>query len=310
MVSLLPRSVLTLRRLMRWSGAVLGMLAVSCAALAYDVAVVTSRGEGSDLIVAEALVAAPGKHQAFLAGNADALSADALGDSPLVIALGTRAAHAVLQTESRPVLVALIHAHDLEVLRKEHPDGLWTALLLDQPAERHLRLIRAILPEAQCTGMIFGPDSRLREPEFTQPKLSSLRVMPAFAASAKEVLPTLERVLRSCQAVLTLADPVVSHPTVARASLLTSYRMQRPLFGYSDGWVRAGALAAVFSTPDTITRDILEWLERHDPARPLPAGGLARHFDIAMNERVARALGIPLPSIESVRAAVGGRGAP
>ena len=89
--------------------------------------------------------------------------------------------------------------------------------------------------------------------------------------------------------------------------LLTSYRVQRPLFAYSRAWVEAGALAAVFSTPATAIRDLLDWLDGLDgleDVRRLPPPSRARHFDLAVNTRVARALNLSVPDEDALRAAV------
>lgn len=294
----------TLQRLCRVG---LILLAAACWApvLAQDIAIVTSRDQGIEREVAEALVASGKRHTLFLAGNAErGLAPAALKDSALVIALGVNAAQSVLNAD-RPVLVALVTAHDFERLRASAPRANLTGLFLDQPPARHLALLRAALPEAGCVGLLLGPESHGAQARFEStagprgPKLST-----DFAATARDVLPVLERLLGRCEAVLTLPDGVVSNPTVARAVLLTSYRVQRPLFAYSRAWVEAGALAAVFSTPATATRDLLDWLDALEDVRRLPAPSLARHFDLAVNARVARALNLSVPDEDTLRAAV------
>lgn len=282
--------------------------ALTCAlpAQAADVAVLMSRADGAERVIADALTSAPGRHRVFLAGNAeDGVSAATLADASLVIALGARAAQSALAVDHRPVLVALVTGGEFERLRAATPPDAMTALLLDQPPHRHLRLIRAILPQAACTGMIVGPESRHAEAHFAPASArTGLPVTSHFAAEARDVLPAIERLLGRCHAVLTLPDAVVSNPTVARAALLTSYRMQRPLFAYSRAWVEAGALAAVFSTPATATRDLLDWLDALGDPRQLPAVQHASHFDLAVNTRVARALNLTVPDEDTLRAAI------
>lgn len=280
-------------------------LACIAPALAHDIAVITSRAQGPDREVADALVAAGGRHHLFLAGSAEnGVAPDALKDSTLVIALGAPAAEAAMRTE-RPVLVALVTANEFERLRAAAPRTNLSALLIDQPPERHLALIRAALPDAGCAGLLLGPESHGAQARFEKlgPRITP-EVSIEFAATARDVLPALERLLGRCAAVLTLHDSVVSNPTVARALLLTSYRTQRPLFAYSRAWVEAGALAAVFSTPATATRDLLDWLDALDETFRLPLPRMSRHFDIAVNARVARALNLPVPDEDTLRAAV------
>lgn len=282
-------------------------LAAACAVpvQAHDIAIVTSRAQGAEREVADALLAASGPHRLFLAGNVEqGLTPGALGNSALIIALGAEAAQRLLDQE-RPVLAALISAGEFKRLRAAAPQAALTGLLIDQPAERHLALLRAALPQSACAGLLLGPESHAAQRRFeTAAARSGPPLQADFAASARDVLPVIERLLASCGAVLTLPDPVVSNPTVARAVLLTSYRMQRPLFAYSRAWVEAGALAAVFSTPATATRDLLDWLAAFDDPRRLPPPQPAGHFDLAVNTRVARALNLPVPDESTLRAAV------
>lgn len=294
------------RRLRHWLPVCIVLIIAGIGpALAHEVAIITSRENGPEREIAEALLAADTHQQLFLAGSAEhGINTARLPDGSLMLALGNAAAEAAIAS-GRPTLVALVTAREFERLQAGAPQASLSAQLIDQPPERHLALIRATVPQATCTGLLLGPESRTAEPPFTE---AAANMPPAviadFAASARGVLPVLERLLGRCGAVLVLPDSVISSPTVARASLLASYRLQRPLFGYSRAWVEAGALAAVFSTPATATRDILEWLDRLESPDKLPAPSLASHFDLAVNARVARALNLPVPDAETLRMAL------
>lgn len=299
-----PGLHLALLRMRRFG---LALLALACATpvFAREIAIVTSREQGVEREVAEALLASGRRHPLFLAGSVErGLQPGALKDSGLVIALGLNAAQGLVKGD-RPVLVALVTANDFEKLRTSAPRAQLSGLFLDQPASRHLELMRAALPQAGCAGLLLGPESHGVQSRFeTAADQAGLKLDADFAASSRDVLPVLERLLGRCEAVLTLPDGVVSNPTVARAVLLTSYRVQRPLFAYSRAWVEAGALAAVFSTPATAIRDLLDWLDGLEDVRRLPPPSRARHFDLAVNTRVARALNLSVPDEDALRAAV------
>ncbi|MDX5364244.1 MAG: hypothetical protein LPJ91_08840 [Pseudazoarcus pumilus] len=295
-----------LRRLRRGFAVVWLMLVCIAPVLAHEIAVLSSRLQGPDRDVADALVASGTRHHLFFAGSAEGgVAPGAFKESSLVIALGVAAAEAALQKSERPVLVGLVTVNEFDRLRAAAPRARLSALFIDQPPERHLALLRAALPDADCAGLLLGPESHGARARFEklQSRLSP-QIRIEFAASARDVLPALERLLGRCPAVLTLPDSLIANPTVARALLLTSYRMQRPLFAYSRGWVEAGALAAVFSTPATATRDLLDWLDALQDPFSLPPPRMPRHFDLAVNARVARALNLPVPDEDTLRAAL------
>ena len=73
------------------------------------------------------------------------------------------------------------------------------------------------------------------------------------------------------------------------------------MFAFSRAYVDAGALAAVFTTPQQVATDVVNWLNGLPPGRlTLPAPRAPESFEIAVNRQVARALGILLPSDEEL----------
>lgn len=83
--------------------------------------------------------------------------------------------------------------------------------------------------------------------------------------------------------------------------LLTTYRAGLPLLAYSAATVDAGALAAVFSTPENIAQQLAEWLAQQNvSAINLPKSRVPRYFDVALNKQVARSLNMSIPERETV----------
>ena len=85
----------------------------------------------------------------------------------------------------------------------------------------------------------------------------------------------------------------MSSPSAARSILLTSYRFQKPIVAFSRAYVDAGALAAIFTTPEQVAADLIAWLRlQKDESVQLPPPRGPASFDIAVNRQVARALGL------------------
>jgi ABC-type uncharacterized transport system substrate-binding protein len=76
---------------------------------------------------------------------------------------------------------------------------------------------------------------------------------------------------------------------------LTTYRNRIPLIGFSAAYVKAGALAAIYSTPENIADQLAELT-----AQSLSAAGAVKqiispkYFSVSINSRVARSLGVQL----------------
>lgn len=274
-------------------------------ARALEIAVVSSQRGGPDKLFADALLAANtgSRHRFVLAGNLDdGVDPQTIERADLIVAVGARAAEVLIADVGRPIIATLIgRAQFARVSAGSDPDTV-SAIVLDHPVSRHLQLVRAVNPGVDRVSLLFGPETLGLEKEvLSAAALAGLEIESRQVSTANELLPALERVLEGSDALLTLPDPIASGATTARAILLTSYRLRRPVFAFSRAYVEAGALAAVFSSPEDVARDLCDWLDSLDaiPASLPPPRAPAR-FGVAINRQVARALGLDVPSDSTI----------
>lgn len=122
-----------------------------------------------------------------------------------------------------------------------------------QPLARQINLLRSVLPEKKRVAAILGPDSSRLLPRLSSAlSRAELRLVSEEVARESEVIPALSRLLGAGDILLALPDSLVFTRETARSVLLITYRYQRPLIGFSQAYVDAGALAATFSTPAQI----------------------------------------------------------
>lgn len=277
--------------------------------LALEVGVVLSQRGGIHAQFAEALAASvtgSGHHIRVVQNLQDGMQAELLSSCDLLITAGNAAAEAALALIDKPTLATLINTRQLQQLRGHYPPGRLSAIVLDQPIARHLALVRAALPDTARVAMLFGPETTLFEDEFARASAATgLQPQTRRVTSIDELLPALDKLLERSDVLLTLPDPVASSPTTARSILLSSYRMRRPVFAYSRAYVEAGALAAVFSSPEDIARDLADWLRLQPVAShpvKLPEARGPASFDIAVNRQVARSLNLTIADDETLLA--------
>lgn len=184
--------------------------------------------------------------------------------------------------------------------------SLFSALWLDQPPGRLIGLFRQAVPGGRRLGVVLGPDSAATLPRLrTAGTRAGIEVVAEEISRESDLIPALNRLLPQVDALLALPDRVAYTRETIRPVLLTTYRHQKPLLGFSQGYVNAGALAAVFSAPAQMARQMVETL------RALPAGRSAlplpqypAQFAVAINRQVARSLGIDPPPEALVRDAL------
>lgn len=270
-------------------------------ARAMDAAVVLSKRTAVQSAFLDALRGTPGippQVNVLDAGTAgEALDDAALKRADVVIAVGAEAADLAAARGTGTLLAVLVSAQNLHALQARYPRSKIGGIVLDQPLRRHLALIRATLPKATRVGVLLGPQSApMRSALAEAGAKAGLTINIEEIADSDELLRALERLLENSDAILAVPDPVAYSPATARPILLTTYRYRKPLFGYSQAYVTAGAIAAVHSAPADAARQVGEWLAAQQAAArvDLPQSETPRYFSVAVNRHVARSLMYPL----------------
>jgi putative ABC transport system substrate-binding protein len=234
----------------------------------------------------------------------DAPAQDASGKPQLLIAIGAKSCGTAARSASGPLLCALIPKATFERITGDPAshNRTITAVFLDQPPSRQMALIRLLLPKAETVAMLVGPESAPSESVLTTAaKRHGLGVAVARAPAADDLYPALQRLLDgSSDALLAVPDVRVFNSGTVQNILRVSIRARVPLFAFSPAYVRAGALAAVYSTPQQAGRQAGLLARELLGGRPLPAPLYPAEFTVTVNPQVARSLGIDVADGETL----------
>ena len=218
----------------------------------------------------------------------------------LIVTLGFEAAQALVTSEVRtPVLSALLPRSSFErILRVSgrKVSGQLSAIYLDQPLSRQLALIRLALPSARRVGVLWGTESFIHAPTLRSLAPSSgFQFVEANVIASEPLFPDLKRVLDDSDVLLALADPTVFNSNTIQNVLLASFRARVPVLAFSPAYVRAGALMALYVTPTQVGQQVASVVRGVLQGKPLPSSPpYAQNFSVAVNEHVARSLGLVL----------------
>jgi putative ABC transport system substrate-binding protein len=229
-------------------------------------------------------------------------SSDTAPAARLIITVGVKAAEAVAAKSSKiPVIAALVprdwylHGGQSRLAADQRPA---TAVFLDQPFSRQLRLVRKVLPEASKLGVALSNSQawQLHELQF-QAKALRLSVSEVIVGSEQRLAEFLEKILPSVDLLLALPDAEVFNRGTVQTVFLTTYRYRVPVIGYSRSLTRAGALVSIFSSPEQIGQQTAEIALKvlANGVVKLPPAQFPKHYSISINEHVARSLGLELP---------------
>lgn len=215
----------------------------------------------------------------------------------LIVAVGMKAAEAAADSDAPHVLDALVTRAGYQQLLRDFPERANSSVIyLDQPVRRAALLIAAALPGKRNVGLLYSDppaDLAAMKQEFRD---RGLALQAQTVNAAHPLSNALQDVLGRSDVLLALPDTTVYNGSTIRNILLASYRSNVPLVGFSPGYVKAGALCAVFSTPRQIARQAAAMILQFDDTHALPLPQYPREFEVMVNEQVARSLGLQVRS--------------
>lgn len=280
------------------------MAATPCAA--QHVAIVLGEAAAAYGEVADAIKNSLGSAAKVSVRSTAALAQAELDQANLIVAVGARAATRLAALPGRaPLLVTLMPREGFDRLAAAGSEGgarPMSAIHLDQPLGRQMALVRLALPEARRIGVLLGPA--------TAPKYDALAAAAqehGLRLEARQVLrpgdlaPALLGLLPEIDLLLALPDPAVFNGETIQMILLSAYRHQRPLVGFSASYTRAGAVISLYSTPEQIGTQAADMLRAALANGRLPPPRYAREYRISVNPHVAHTLGLRLDSEQTLR---------
>ncbi|WP_428610286.1 ABC transporter substrate-binding protein [Sedimenticola sp.] len=213
----------------------------------------------------------------------------------LIITLGLRAGEVMRNMNTGlPILHALISRSSYQKLAS---DINHSAIFLDQPITRQLQLAKIIRHDPHI-GLLMSPITQpIRDELFEEALKQDIPISYRSVDSSEMVGPQLKAVLEESNILLALPDPTIFNRTTIFNILLSSYHNKTPVIGFSSAYVKAGALIAAYSTPEDIARHLAEYTSNYlnSGTGELPGPFYPKYFSVAVNQSVARSLGISLP---------------
>ena len=226
-------------------------------------------------------------------------------NSELVIALGVKALEAAsMLKHTTPVLGVYtpLPVFNQLLANSKRELGNFSAIVLDQPYWRQLALIKTVLPETKKVGVLLGPaSSQYLEVLRDEADQLGLTLMDENVSNEADLITKLKKLLDNSEAMLAIPDRSIYSRETAESILLTSYRHQKPMFGYSQSYVKAGALASVYSSTKQIAKQAAEIAIKSQAApNQLPSPQIPKYYSVTVNQQVAHSLNIAMTDEDAI----------
>lgn len=221
-------------------------------------------------------------------------------NADLIVAVGIKSA-AIAVNIHVPVLSVMVSKSGFEQLlqRSAGPREInrFSAIYMDQSGKRQIELIAAVLPEIKNVGLLYSANSEelagLRKAIKDKGYALSERKLESAETLHRDLLSVLQR----GDVLLAIPDAKIYTPSTMRNILLETYREKDPVVGFSPSFVKAGALCAVFSTPEQIAKQAAQLTKHYIESGRLQAAQYPIEFELSVNLQVAHSLGIRVKEI-------------
>ncbi|HEX5392280.1 MAG TPA: hypothetical protein VFW68_03315 [Rhodocyclaceae bacterium] len=227
------------------------------------------------------------------------------GDQPassqhrLLIAIGTKGARAIDGVGAETLVLAVLPP-------KHVADGggerAITAIYGDMPPGRLINFAQLVQGRRSGSiGLVAGPVTQSRLPRLEAAASErGARLHVEKIERENDAGPAVERVVRDSGVLLALPDPIAHTAGTVPPLLVITYWAGVPVIGYSEAYLRAGAVAVLYCSPEQIALQVAEVVAIIRQGKGLPPPQYLKYFIVGVNASVARSLGMSLPSAEEL----------
>lgn len=218
----------------------------------------------------------------------------------LIVTVGVKATDWIMGKTAAPILAVMVpSAKYSDLLEKPSRVRQVSAIYIDQPWSRQVALLSAALPDLGSIGVLYSSEARLNLQELRNELARHGYKLVAKQMQSKETLSSdLEDVMSRSDVLLAIPDSNIFSSSNIRNILLSSYRLGKPLVGLSQAYVNAGALCAIFTTPEQLAAQASVATNLFAQTRRLPEPQPSTLYTIAVNQDVARTLGVTTKSAD------------
>ena len=180
----------------------------------------------------------------------------------LVVTLGLYSTRELTGLDnSTPRIHSLISLENYQKIKEVNRAGSRNncALVIDQPLERVVSTAKKYLPNLQRIGIITDPDSDVGNDQH----IAGIEIIYEYLGN--DIHSTIRNFAeKSVDIIVATQNSSIYNNETARNILISSYHFNIPLIGYSESFVKAGAILGVYSTPAAYAVDVYGLIKNPD----------------------------------------------
>jgi len=226
--------------------------------------------------------------------NLKSLNAVEKNRASLFIAIGFDSFSGLLKKQFNVPIVAVFISRQSYRKAIKGVDNLTkvSAIFSDPNPYDQIKLAKLLYKKSIDIAVLLSNETDFLRPEIARSANEmQTKVLFVNVDDAKNIYKTLSKVV-TYDVLLAVPDAQIYNSESMRTILLTTYRHDQSLIGFSKGMVKAGALATTTVDVSDVAGETNRWLHRYQKNHRLPEPDYSRKFNVYVNKYVAESLSI------------------
>lgn len=235
--------------------------------------------------------------------STDDIASSSTNGRTLYVTIGDNAIKSLHEFDSNAITLRITD----KIMPKLKYTSAQSDLITAQPDCRHIQLIKSLDPDWSSVGVLSSIGSLDIAAALTRCAIKYNINLQVYAITDEsDLLITLEAAVEDNKVLLAITDPLIYNSHTVKNILLTAYRHRKPVIGYSDSFVQAGAVAAIYTSPESAGDRAAEIISDFFDNNWQFNKSIYHtdDFSISTNKQVATSLEINLPTKESIRKSI------
>lgn len=216
--------------------------------------------------------------------------------TPITIAVGPFALRSVLAKNLDGVVISLFtssQAYRAIVDSTPKPRALAVTAIYAEPSPfDQIQLISALYKKRVSVAVLISDKTAYLQPLLLRAATQQGITLSVEHVDADDKLNRVLNRLEYASVILAVPDNTIYKVENIRHILMTAYRCNQSVVGFSAAFVKAGALASTFSDMDDILAQVVELLDDYAASGRLPEPQFPKYFSVVVNDNVARSLNV------------------
>lgn len=235
------------------------------------------------------------------------VSAHSTNTSPmstrLVIAIGKESEnYASVNYKNNDTLLILSNPGEYESAKNSHRNI--AILFMSQTYCKQIKFIKEINHKWTTISYLNNKKSKINTKTISEcANKYGMKTYEVYNKQIRNLSKDINKALTNSNLLLALPSKSIYNSQSVKNILLTSYRNRKPVIGFSKNFVRAGALASIYSDTEQIAYSAINLINNYYKDNYIfkYKTNYPESFDIEINKQVFKALDITIPDIKAIK---------